>query len=180
VAQHKPGVLEKAGELKERLSRFCRVKMDDSNNSPGWKYAEYEMKGVPLRLEIGPRDIEQNQCVLVSRDNREKTVVSLDEVETAIPKLMAQLHDRLYQKALENREKRTFTAHNMEEMIRVASGENGFIKAMWCGDPACEEAFKEKAGVTSRCMPFEQEQIGDVCACCGKPAKAMVYWGKAY
>ena len=180
VAQHKEGVLEKAGELKQRLEKICRVKMDDSNNSPGWKYAEYEMKGVPLRLEIGPRDIEQNQCVLVRRDNREKTIVSLDELETVIPQLLEKLHDSLYQKALENREKRTFVAHNLEEMVQVAGGENGFIKTMWCGDPACEEAFKEKAGVTSRCMPFEQEHLDDVCACCGKPAKAMVYWGKAY
>ena len=154
VAQHKEGVLEKAGELKQRLEKICRVKMDDSNNSPGWKYAEYEMKGVPLRLEIGPRDIEQNQCVLVRRDNREKTIVSLDELETVIPQLLEKLHDSLYQKALENREKRTFVAHNLEEMVQVAGGENGFIKTMWCGDPACEEAFKEKAGVTSRCMPF--------------------------
>ena len=180
VAQHKEGVLKKAGELKQRLEKFCRVKMDDSNNSPGWKYAEYEMKGVPLRLEIGPRDIEQNQCVLVRRDNREKTVVSLDELETAIPQLFQKVHEGLYQKALANREKRTFVAHSLEEMIQVASGENGFIKTMWCGDPACEEMFKEKAGVSSRCMPFEQEHLDDVCACCGKPAKAMVYWGKAY
>lgn len=138
------------------------------------------MKGVPLRLEIGPRDIEQNQCVLVRRDNREKTVVSLDELETAIPQLFQKVHEGLYQKALANREKRTFVAHSLEEMIQVASGENGFIKTMWCGDPACEEMFKEKAGVSSRCMPFEQEHLDDVCACCGKPAKAMVYWGKAY
>ncbi len=180
VAQHKPGVLEKAAELKERLSQFCRVKMDDSNNSPGWKYAEYEMKGVPLRLEIGPRDMEQNQCVLVRRDNREKTVVPLAELETAIPQLLAQVHDGLYQRALANRERRTFVAHNLDQMIQIANAENGFIKAMWCGDAACEEALKEKAGVSSRCMPFEQEHLDDVCVCCGKPAKAMVYWGKAY
>ena len=180
VAQHKPGVLEKAAELKERLSQFCRVKMDDSNNSPGWKYAEYEMKGVPLRLEIGPRDMEQNQCVLVRRDNREKTVVPLAELETAIPQLLAQVHDGLYQRALANRERRTFVAHNLDQMIQIANAENGFIKAMWCGDAACEEALKEKAGVSSRCMPFAQEHLDDVCVCCGKPAKAMVYWGKAY
>ena len=180
VAQHKPGVLEKAAELKDRLSQFCRVKMDDSNNSPGWKYAEYEMKGVPLRLEIGPRDMEQNQCVLVRRDNREKTVVPLAELETAIPQLLAQVHDGLYQRALANRERRTFVAHNLDQMIQIANAENGFIKAMWCGDAACEEALKEKAGVSSRCMPFAQEHLDDVCVCCGKPAKAMVYWGKAY
>ena len=180
VAQHKEGVLERARALEKQLKRVCRVKIDDSEQSPGWKFAQYEMKGVPLRLEIGPKDIEKNQCVLVRRDNREKTIVSLDELETVIPQLLEKLHDSLYQKALENREKRTFVAHNLEEMVQVAGGENGFIKTMWCGDPACEEAFKEKAGVTSRCMPFEQEHLDDVCACCGKPAKAMVYWGKAY
>ena len=180
VAQHKEGVLDKAAEIRDRLQNICRVKMDDSNNSPGWKYAEYEMKGVPLRLEIGPRDIEQNQCVLVRRDNREKTVVSLDELETAIPALLADLHKGLFEKAKANREKHTYVAHNLDEMIEVANGENGFIKTMWCGDPECEAKFKELAGVTSRCMPFEQEELGEVCACCGKPAKAMVYWGKAY
>ncbi|MDY4191933.1 MAG: proline--tRNA ligase [Oscillospiraceae bacterium] len=180
VAQHKPGVLEKASELRDRLKGFCRVKLDDSDNSPGWKYAEYEMKGVPLRLEIGPRDIENNQCVLVRRDNREKTVVSLDELEQKIPELLRAVHDGLYEKALKNRENRTFSARNMDEMVRTADEQSGFIKAMWCGDLACEEALKEKAGVTSRCMPFDQEKISDVCVCCGKPAKAMVYWGKAY
>lgn len=180
VAQHKEGVLEKAAQIREKIASVCRVKMDDSSNSPGWKFAEYEMKGVPLRLEIGPRDIEQNQCVLVRRDNREKTVVSLDALETAIPQLLQKIHDSLYEKALANRKKRTFVAHNLDEMIQIAGGENGFIKAMWCGDVSCEEAFKEKAGVSSRCMPFQQEQIDGVCACCGKPAKAMVYWGKAY
>ena len=180
VAQHKEGVLDKAAEIRDTLKNFCRVKMDDSNNSPGWKYAEYEMKGVPLRLEIGPRDIEQNQCVLVRRDNREKTVVKLDELETAIPALLAEVHKGLFEKALANREKHTYVAHDLDEMIKVANGENGFIKTMWCGDPECEAKFKELAGVTSRCMPFEQEDLGEVCACCGKPAKAMVYWGKAY
>ena len=180
VAQHKPGVLEKASELRDRLKGFCRVKLDDSDNSPGWKYAEYEMKGVPLRLEIGPRDIENNQWVLVRRDNREKTVVSLDELEQKIPELLRAVHDGLYEKALKNRENRTFSARNMDEMLRTADEQSGFIKAMWCGDLACEEALKEKAGVTSRCMPFDQEKISDVCVCCGKPAKAMVYWGKAY
>ena len=138
------------------------------------------MKGVPLRLEIGPRDIENNQCVLVRRDNREKTVVSLDELEQKIPELLRAVHDGLYEKALKNRENRTFSARNMDEMVRTADEQSGFIKAMWCGDLACEEALKEKAGVTSRCMPFDQEKISDVCVCCGKPAKAMVYWGKAY
>ncbi len=180
IAQHKPGVLDKARELADRLSAVARVKVDDSDNSAGWKFAEYEMKGVPLRLEIGPRDIENNQCVLVRRDNREKTVVSLDELETKIPELLKAVHDGLYQKALDRREGMTFTVTNMEEMVKTADEQPGLIKAMWCGDEACELKLKEVAGVTSRCMPFEQEQIADTCVCCGKPAKTMVVWGKAY
>lgn len=180
IAQHKPGVLEKAAALRERLAKVARVKVDDSDNSAGWKFAEYEMKGVPLRLEIGPRDIEQNQCVLVRRDNREKTVVSLDELEEKIPELLRDVHDGLYQKALARREGMTFAAHNLDEMKEIADNKPGLIKAMWCGDLECEMKLKEEAGVTSRCMPFEQEHVGDTCVCCGKPAKTMVYWGKAY
>ena len=180
VAQHKPGVLEKAAELRDRLQKVVRVKMDDSDNSPGWKYAEYEMKGVPLRLEIGPKDMEKNQCVLVRRDNREKTFVPLDELEETLPKLLKAVHDGLYQKALERREAMTYAAADMDEMKNLADNKPGFIKAMWCGDLECEMALKEQAGVTSRCMPFEQEHIADTCVCCGKPAKHMVVWGKAY
>ena len=180
IAQHKEGVLDKAEELRKRLSAICRVKCDASDNSPGWKFAQYEMKGVPLRLEIGPKDIENNQCVLVRRDNREKTIVPLDQLEEKIPELLKAVHDGLYQRALENRENRTYTATSMEEMIQLANEKSGFIKAMWCGDLECEMKLKEQAGVTSRCMPFEQEHLSDVCVCCGKPAKSMVVWGKAY
>ena len=180
IAQHKPGVLDKAEELRARLSKTVRVKLDASDNSAGWKFAEYEMKGVPLRLEIGPKDIESNQCVLVRRDNREKTFVSLDELETAIPALLQSVHDGLYQKALARRESMTYTAASFEELQDIAQSRPGLIKAMWCGDEACELRLKEEAGVTSRCMPFEQESLGDTCVCCGKPAKHMVVWGKAY
>ena len=180
AAQHKEGVLEAANAIKDRLARFCRVKLDDSENSAGWKFAEYEMKGVPLRLEIGPRDIAQNQCVLVRRDNREKYFVSLDELETKIPELLKAVRDGLYESALENRERRTYTAHNLDEFIELANTKSGFIKSMWCGDRACEDKLKEVAGVSSRCIPFEQEQIGDTCPVCGKHADKMVYWGKAY
>ena len=180
AAQHKEGVLEAANAVKDRLAKFCRVKLDDSENSAGWKFAEYEMKGVPLRLEIGPRAIAQNQCVLVRRDNREKYFVSLVELETKVPELLKMVRDGLYQSALENRERRTFVAHNLDEFIELANTKSGFIKSMWCGDRACEEKLKEVAGVSSRCIPFEQEHIGDVCPVCGKPADKMVYWGKAY
>ena len=180
VAQHKAGVIEKATEVCERLKKSVRAKIDVSDNSPGWKYAEYEMKGVPLRLEIGPRDIENNQCVLVRRDSGEKTIVALDNLEAEVARLLEEVRQGLYNRALENRKNRTFICTDMEEMMKTASEKQGFIKAMWCGDLACEEKLKEDAGVTSRCMPFEQEQLSDKCVCCGKPAKHMVYWGKAY
>jgi len=181
VAQHKEGVLEKAEDLYSRLSGKFRVKLDDSDNSPGWKFAQYEMQGVPLRLEIGPKDIENNQCVLVRRDNGEKQFVSLDELESAIDSILAALHDAMYQRALENLQSKTFTAHNYDEFLDIAKNKPGFIKAMWCGDPACEDKIKEDTGgVKSRCIPFEEEHISDVCACCGKPAKHMVYWGRQY
>ena len=180
IAQHKPGVLEKAEELRARLKKICRVRMDDSEQSPGWKFSQYEMKGVPLRLEIGPKDIEKNQCVLVRRDNREKTFVSLDELEAKIPELLEAVRQGMYDKALARREQMTYTAVSLEEMQKTADEKPGFIKAMWCGDQACEEKLKEEAGVSSRCMPFEQEHLSDTCVCCGRPAKTMVYWGKAY
>ena len=180
VAAHKPGVTEKAEELAARVRKFARVKLDNSDNSPGWKCSQWEMKGVPLRLEIGPKDIEKNQCVLVRRDTREKTFVSLDELETAIPRLLEELSANLYQRALENREARTWAATTLDEVKKLAAENTGYIKTMWCGDEACEEKMKEEAGLSSRCMPFEQEQLSNVCPCCGKPAKVMVYWGKAY
>ena len=181
IAQHKEGVLDKANEIMERLSKVCRIKVDDSNNSPGWKFAEYEMKGVPLRIEIGPRDIENNQCIVARRDNGEKITVSLDNLETEIPALLQRVQDGLYEKALKHRESMTTSVVSMEDFIAIASRpQTGFIKAMWCGERECEEKLKEVAGVTSRCMPFEQEQLSDTCVCCGKPAKAMTYWGKAY
>ncbi len=180
IAQHKEGVIQKAQEIKERLSKQFRADIDISDNSPGWKFAQYEMKGVPLRLEIGPKDIEQNQCVIVRRDNREKTFVSLDELESKIPELLQAVHDGLYEKALQNRENRTWAALNLDELIQIANEKSGFIKAMWCGDAECEAKLKEVAGVSSRCMPFAQEHLCDTCVCCGKPAKTMVIWGKAY
>ena len=181
VAQHKPGVLEKANELKEMLEEKFRVKLDDSDNSPGWKFAEYEMKGVPVRIEIGPRDIENNQCVIVTRHNGEKEFVSLDNLGETIERKLKEVHDGIYQKALENRENRTYACTSMDEITKkLEENGDGFVKLMWCGDEACEDEIKEKTGVGSRCIPFEQEQLSDVCACCGKPAKHMVYFGKAY
>ncbi len=179
IAQHKEGVLEKCREVKEMLSDFT-VKLDDSDKSPGWKFAEHEMKGVPLRIELGPKDIENNQAVLVRRDTREKKVVSLDNIAVEVKEMLATIQDALFQKALKHREETTSVARDFDELKDIAQNKPGFIKAMWCGDEACELKIKEETTVTSRCIPFEQEEISDKCVCCGKPAKKMLYWGKAY
>ncbi|MEG1874913.1 MAG: proline--tRNA ligase, partial [Angelakisella sp.] len=181
IAQQKPGVCEKATELQARLKKRFRTGIDLSDNSPGWKFSQYEMKGVPLRLEIGPKDMEKDQCVLVRRDTREKYFVPLAELEEKVEVLLAEIAKNLYQRALENRERRTWVAANMDELKEIADHNNGFIKSMWCGDEAFERKLKEVAGVSSRCMPYQQEVLGENrCVCCGKPAKAMVIWGKAY
>lgn len=181
IAMHKEGVLEKANGVCDRLKKICRAKIDASENSPGWKFAEYEMKGVPIRVEIGPKDIENNQCVIVTRHNREKTFVSLDELETVIPQKLQEVRDGLYEAALENRERRTYACKTLDEITEaLEKNGDGFIKAMWCGSEECESKVKELTGVGSRCIPLDQEQISDTCICCGKPAKHMLYWGKAY
>ena len=182
AAMHKEGVLEANRALYDRVKAAgYRVKLDDSENSPGWKFAEYEMKGVPVRIELGPRDIEAGQCVLVTRYNMEKTVVKLDELEEVLARKMTEIRDGMYQKALENRERRTYDCTTLDEIKEVlAERGDGFVRAMWCGDEACEDRVKEVTGVGSRCVPFEQKHIADTCVCCGKPAKAMVYWGIAY
>ena len=180
VAAHKPGVTEKAAELAKAIGAYARVKLDDSDKAPGWKFSQWEMKGVPLRLEVGPRDIEQGQCVLVRRDNREKQFVKLEDLPTAIPAALDALAKDLYDRALKNREARTVSATTMEEIKEKTAARTGFVKTMWCGDLACEEAMKEQAGLSSRCMPFAQEHLADTCPVCGKPAKTMVVWGVAY
>ena len=181
VAQHKPGVLDAAAALRDRLTALeLRVKMDDSEQSPGWKYAQYEMKGVPLRVEIGPKDMEKNQCVLVRRDSGEKVFISLDELETAVPATLDAIHDGLYQRAKKNLEEHIFEAHSLEEAKALQAQHGGFIKTMWCGELACELKMKEEAGMTSRCIPFAQEHLGDTCPICGRAAKKMIYWGVAY
>ena len=182
IAQHKEGVLDKANELKDRLAAAgVRVKLDDSENSPGWKFAEYEMKGVPVRVEIGPRDIEEGNCIIASRWNGEKVTVSIDELEAAVAKKLDEAREGMFNKALENREKKTYSCANMDEIIEaLEKNGDGFVKALWCGEEACEDEVKEKAGVGSRCIPLVQEKIAGTCVCCGKPAQHMVYWGKAY
>ena len=157
-----------------------RAQGDFSDNSPGWKFANWEMKGVPLRVEIGPKDIEAGHCVAVRRDNGEKITVALDELEARIPELLETVQQGLFDKAKRNLDEHTYAAHSLAEAKELQEKNGGFIKTMWCGDLACELEMKEKAGMSSRCIPFEQEHIDDVCPVCGKPAKCMIYWGVAY
>ena len=181
IAAHKPGVTEKAEELVARLKAAgLRAQGDFSDNSPGWKFANWEMKGVPLRVEIGPKDIEAGHCVAVRRDNGEKITVALDELEARIPALLEDVQQGLFDKAKRNLDEHTYAAHSLAEAKELQEKNGGFIKTMWCGDLACELEMKEKAGMSSRCIPFEQEHIDDVCPVCGKPAKCMIYWGVAY
>lgn len=154
--------------------------MDISDKSPGWKFSEYEMKGVPVRLEIGPKDIEKNQAVLVRRDTREKLFVSLDEIADKTGELLESIQSDLLKKAAEHREAHTYKAENFEQFKQIINETPGFIKAMWCGNEECENIVKEQTAATTRCIPFEQEKISDVCVCCGKPASKMLYWGRAY
>ncbi len=181
IAMHKPGVADKAQELVSRLKvAGLRVKGDFSDNSPGWKYAQYEMKGVPLRVEIGPRDMENGQCVAVLRTSGEKITVPLDELETRIPELLETVQSQMFDKAKSNLDSHTFVAHSLEEAKTLQEENGGFIKTMWCGDLACEMAMKEQAGMSSRCIPYAQEHLDDCCAVCGKPADKMIIWGVAY
>ena len=179
IAQHKEGVLDKVYELRDRLSNF-RVKVDDSDKSPGWKFSEAEMRGIPVRVEIGPKDIEANQAVIVRRDTREKIVVALDELEAKVTETLDTMQKDMLERARQHRDKHTYVATNYDEFKEILATKPGFVKAMWCGDEACELKIKEDTTATSRCMPFAQEHLADTCVCCGKPAKTMVYWGKAY
>lgn len=179
IQQRKEGVMDKANELKDRLSNF-RVKVDDTDKSPGWKFAEAEMRGIPVRVEIGPKDIEAGKCMLARRDTGEKIECALDEVEAKVGELLETIQKDMLERARAHREAHTYIAKNMEEMGAILTNTPGFVKAMWCGCQECEDKIKEQFAATSRCMPFEQEELSDVCVCCGKLAKKMVYWGKAY
>lgn len=182
IAQHKEGVLDKAYELKRMLADVgVRVELDDSENSAGWKFNEWEMKGVPIRLEVGPKDIENNQVVLVRRDNLEKSFVSMDGLAETVKKLLDDVHDGMFSKALAFREEKTVNATDMEQF--KAGVEHGFVRAMWCGERECEDAIKAETGATTRCMPFDhahEEELGHVCVHCGKPAKKLMYFAKSY
>lgn len=181
IQQKKEGVLDKAQEIKDNLVKAgLRVKMDASDKSPGWKFSEQEMRGIPVRIEIGPKDIEAGQCVIVRRDTREKIVAALSEIETTLTEVLELMQKEMLERARVHRDQHTTTAVTYEEFKAAVANKPGFIKAMWCGDAACELKVKEETTATSRCMPFEQEKLADTCVCCGKPAKTMVYWGKAY
>ena len=181
VAAHKPGVLDAAAALKARLEAAdIRVKLDDSDNSPGWKFAEYEMKGVPLRVEIGPRDMEKEQCCIARRDTGEKVFVPLAELETRVQELLTAVHDNLYAQAEKNLEDNTFDLNSWQEVKEMVETRGGFARTKWCGKLACELAMKEKAGVSSRCMPLVQSGTEGVCPVCGEKCTTDIYWGVAY
>ena len=180
IAQHKEGVLDKAYDLRDQLKDLVRVDIDASDKMPGLKFNEYEMKGIPVRIEFGPKDIEKEQVVLARRDTGEKEFVPLTELEERLPKLLEEVQQNLYDQALKHREDMTTAVKSFNEFKEVLENKGGFIKAMWCGEDACEEKIKEETSATSRCIPEEQESISDTCVCCGKEAKELVYWAKAY
>jgi len=179
IQQKKEGVLECANKIYESLSNF-RVKVDDTDRSPGFKFAEQEMHGIPIRVEIGPKDMERGMCVLVRRDTREKYECQIEEVSSKVAELLDTIQKDMYARAKKHLEAHTFVARNKEEFEENFKETKGFVKAMWCGCRECEEKIKEDYNVTSRCIPFEQEKIADTCVVCGKPATKMVYWGRAY
>ena len=180
VATNKPGVIEKAREIYEELKQY-RVEIDIRDQyTPGYKFNYWEMKGVPVRLEIGPRDIENNQCILVRRDTFEKNIVRLDEIKIKVGKLLEEIQGNMYKMCLENQEKRTTTAYNIEEFKNNINHIQGYIKTMWCGREICENKIYELTGAKSRCIPFNQEKISNKCVCCGEDADIMVMWGKQY
>ena len=181
IQQHKEGVLAKAQEVCAAIGAVCRAKLDDSEKSPGWKFSEQEMRGIPVRVELGPKDIAAGKCIVVRRDTREKLELGLDELEARLPELLETIQRDMFERAKAHRDAHIWDAHSYEELKETAANKPGFIRGMWCGEQSCEDKIKEELAVTSRCMPFsDQEHIADTCVCCGRPAHKLVYWGKAY
>ncbi len=204
IRQKAEGVLEASRDIADRLSRVAvdfaadgsdsdiktgirsldtqriRVKVDETDKTPGWKFSECEMRGIPLRIELGPKDLEAGKCVIVRRDTAEKIECAIDDIEVKIPELLIAMQKDMLEKARIHRDEHTYEALNYEEFVKTFNEKSGFVKAMWCGDQSCEDKIKEELSVTSRCMPFKQEKLSDVCVCCGRPAQKMVYWGRAY
>ena len=181
IRQDKEGVLDAAREICGRLGKVCRAKLDDADKSPGWKFSEQEMRGIPIRVELGPKDIEAGKCVIVRRDTREKLEVTFERLEETVTELLETIQKEMFARAREHRDAHIWDAHSYEELCDIAVNRPGFIRGMWCGEQACEDKIKEDLAVTSRCLPFhDREQIAETCVCCGKPAHKLVYWGKAY
>lgn len=182
IAQHKEGVLDRADALLDELKKAgYRVKIDDSDKSTGWKFSEQEMLGIPTRIEIGPKDIEKNQVVVVRRDNREKIIVSMDEIAVKLREILETIQQDMYNRAEKFLNDHIDTATNMDEMVEKFKANRGFVKACWCGDPECEGEVKyATGGAATRCLIEDEEFVSDKCIWCGKPAKHMAYWGKSY
>ena len=181
IAIKKEGVLENANKLYERLKKEYRVELDGRDQySPGYKFNDWEMKGVPVRIELGPKDIENHVCVMVRRDTSEKIEVSLDEVERRLGEILEEIQRNMYDTCVKRVQEKTTIAHNLEEFEKNINENQGYVKTMWCGSNECEETIHERTGAKSRCIPFKQEHIGDTCVCCGKPASKMVVWGRQY
>ena len=181
IASHKEGVIEKATEIYEKLKQKYRVKLDTRDQySTGYKFNDWEMRGVPIRIELGPRDIEQGKAVLVRRDTGEKAEVALEQMEAKLGELLEQIQENMYQQVLKRTKEKTTIAKNMDEFIKNMEENQGYVKTMWCGKESCEDKIKELTGAHSRCIPFEQENLGDTCVCCGEKAKHMVIWGRQY
>lgn len=180
IRQNAEGVLDKAKEVELNLSEVCSVKMDLSDKNPGWKFSEQEMRGIPLRIELGPKDIEAGHAVVVRRDTREKIIVEIEELPVRVPEILEQMQQDMFDRAKAHRDAHIYQATNYEEFKEIVATKPGFVRGAWCGDEACENKIKEETGATSRCMPLGEEEATGVCVCCGKPAKKMVLWGKAY
>ncbi len=181
IAAHKEGVTEKAQEIYNELSKNYRVKLDLRDNySTGYKFNDWEMRGVPVRIEMGPRDLENGVCVLVRRDTLEKQEVKLQDLSHELGLLLENIQANMFEDCKKRMKEKTTTATTIEEFEKNMNENQGFIKAMWCGDEACEDKIRELTGAKSRCIPFEQEHISDTCVCCGKKADKMVIWGRQY
>ena len=181
VAMHKNGVKEKAKELYDMLVKKYRVELDQREQySPGYKFNDWEMRGVPIRIEIGPRDIENNKCVLVRRDTGEKIDIDLNEIVTRLDNILKDIQNSMFNECKKNIEEKTTVAYNMDEFVKNINEHQGYIKAMWCGNPECEEKIHNFTGAKSRCIPFKQESLSNKCVCCGKKADKMVIWGRQY
>ena len=181
IAQHKEGVLDRARALKEELeSAGLRVTLDDRDTySAGWKFNEWEMKGVPLRLELGPRDIENGVATCVRRDTLEKSAMPLEHIAASAKSLLDEIQESMFAQAREFMDAHTYVAANLGELEQGV--QNGFVKAAWCGERACEEAVKEKFNASTRNMPFDQSALpSETCVVCGKPAHKLIYFAKAY